>query len=455
MKKITIIGGGASGSLLAANLLRHNKDETLTINLVEKKDRIGRGVAYSTTRDCHLLNVPASKMGAFPEDVEHFYKWLQEKNYAYQPNEFVPRKIYGEYLREVVCSTIVNKAPNVQINIIDDEAVDIALDEQQAQTILKSGEILFSDQVVLAFGNFLPPDPTVENQAFAHSEKYFRNPWNSEFYEKIKADEDVLIVGTGLTMVDVVLNLHASGHRGKIYALSTRGLLPAVHQLGHVYPSFYDELQTQTRITDILKIVRRHIKKAEAEGGNWRGVIDSLRPHTQEIWRNLPDAEKRYFMQHLSRYWNAARHRMPPEAAQILAEMQSRGALEITKGRLRKIEANENGKFDVSYTADGAENQLSIDAIINSIGSQSNFRKLDAPLLVNLLASGTINTDSLRLGLDALPDGRTLNKIGSISQKIFTLGTALKGILWESTAMPEIRVQANRLALDLLEQQSN
>lgn len=451
MKRITIIGGGASGSLLAANLLRHNKDETLIVNLVEKKDRIGRGVAYSATSDCHMLNVPAGKMGAFPEDIEHFHGWLKEKNYAYQPNAFVPRRIYGEYLREVICNTINNKTPSTEFNIIDDEAVDIVLDEYQAQTILRSGEILFSDQVVLAFGNFPPPDPSVENLEFAQAQKYFRNPWSSELSEKIDADDEVLIIGTGLTMVDAVLNLHASNHKGRIHAISTRGLLPAVHRLGYVYPPFYTELQSQTRITDILKIVRRHIKKAEAEGVDWRAVIDSLRPHTQEIWRNLPEAEKRYFMQHLSRYWNAARHRMPPEAARILDEMQSRGALEILKGRLRKIDVSESGKFEVTFTVNGGEKRICADAIINSIGSQSNFQKLDTQLLKNLFASGTINTDSLRLGLDALPDGRTLNKIGSVSQKIFTIGTALKGVLWESTAIPEIRIQANKLALDLLE----
>jgi lysine/ornithine N-monooxygenase len=175
VKRITIIGSGASGTLLAANLLRSEANCSLEINLVDKKEKIGRGVAYSTTSDCHLLNVPAAKMSAFADDMEHFYRWLKENDYDYQPSDFVPRKIYGKYLRDVISQSILNINSNAQINVIDDEAVDIVDDKFGTQVILKSGEILFSDQVILAFGNFAPPLPPVSDLSFAKSEKYFQN----------------------------------------------------------------------------------------------------------------------------------------------------------------------------------------------------------------------------------------------------------------------------------------
>jgi len=176
VKKITIIGSSATGTLLAINLIKHGGNQPLQINLVDKKGRIGRGVAYSTATNYHLLNVPANKMGAFPHDLEHFYKWLTDKDFDFFASDFVPRKFYGEYLRETFCESLKNKSPNISVNLLDDEAVDILVDEAQAQVILNSGEILYSDKVILAFGNFPPPHPKSENQSFTESEKYFQNP---------------------------------------------------------------------------------------------------------------------------------------------------------------------------------------------------------------------------------------------------------------------------------------
>lgn len=451
MKKITIIGGGAAGTLLAINLIKNAGDAPLEINLIEKGERFGRGVAYSATADYHLLNVPAAKMGAFPDDVEHFHRWLTAKNYTFAPSDFVPRRLYGEYLRELFDETAAQKGENVAVRAIDDEAVDVSLRDGKGYTRLTSGAFVESDKVVLAFGNFPPPHPKAENQGFIESEKYFQNPWQSDLLDKLAVTDDILIIGTGLTFADVATSLCHNGHKGKIHAFSTRGLLPAVHKLGFVYDSFADELKGKTRITDLLKIVRRHIKKAESNGSDWRAVIDSLRPQTQEIWLNLPLAEKRYFKQHLSRYWNVARHRLPPETWRILDEMQTANQLEIGKGRLQKIKVNADGKFVVTFITDDRENTLSVDAIINCIGSESNFKRLESPLIRNLLGKNLINTDSLKMGLDAAPDGRTIDKNGEISDAIYTLGTALKGVLWESTAMPEIRAQATKLAAALLD----
>jgi uncharacterized NAD(P)/FAD-binding protein YdhS len=450
MKKITIIGGGATGTLLAVNLVKHAGSERIEINLVEKRERLGRGVAYSTAKDFHLLNVPAAKMGAFPDDIEHFHRWLTAKNYDYAPNDFVPRRIYGEYLGELFSEAIKNKSGNVIVKVLDNEAIDVLIDNAQVQVTLNSGAILQSDQVILAFGNFLPPHPKSVSQSFIRAEKYFHNPWRADISEKISKTDDVFIIGTGLTFADVVMSLHHNQHEGKIFGFSTRGLLPAVHQLGYSYPSFYDELKSQTRITDLLKTVRRHIEKAEADSSNWRAVIDSLRPQTQEIWRALPEPEKRYFKQHLSRYWNVARHRIPPECAAILDEMQEKNQLQIMKGRLRNIEAETDGKFEITLSADGVEKHVTADAVINCIGSESNFNRIESALVKNLIGKGLIKTDSLKMGIDAAPDGRTIDKNGVISDKILTAGTALKGVLWESTAMPEIRAQANKLALSLL-----
>lgn len=449
MKRITIIGGGASGTLLAVNLLKNTGDVPVEVNLIERRSRVGRGVAFGTMQASHLLNVPCGRMGAFPDEIDHFHNWLTANGHENDPHDFVPRRLFGEYLRDVFDKETISPKPNVRLNLIDDEAVDMSVNGSSAEVMLRSGEIVPSHNVVLAFGNFKPPHPSVADLSFVDSPDYFQNPWGADLYESIAPNDTIFIVGTGLSMIDVALHLHTTGHTGKISAISTRGMLPAVHKLGYTYPSFYDDIKGMTRITDILKAVRRHAKKAEADGSNWRAVIDSLRPATQQMWLDLPLAEKKYFMQHLSRYWNVARHRMPAEAAEVLDEMQKNQTLEILRGRLKGIDETEGG-FHIRYTKDGIEMHSTANILVNCIGSQANFAKIESTFVENLIDRNHIRNDELSLGIAAAPDGRVVDKNGEFSNVVYTLGTALKGTLWETTAIPEIRTQARDLALRLL-----
>lgn len=393
-------------------------------------------------------------MGAYADDVEHFHRWLGENGHDFQPTDFVPRRIFGDYLRYCLEEADRTKGPNVTLNIFDDEAVGLELDGKKAEVLLASGDTLYSEKVAIAFGNFLPPHPTVADQSFTSSPKYFQDPWGPGVFDSIGHDDSVLIIGTGLSMVDVTLHLVNRGHTGVINAISTRGLLPAVHKLGYTYPPFHDEIKGKDRVTDISRTVRKHIQKANSNGSDWRAVIDSLRPVTQQIWMDLPLAEKKYFMQHLSRYWNVARHRMPPKAAEAIDELRGTGQLQILKGRLEKITWEEDIGFDVRYTTIGLEQYVHADAIVNCIGSESRFDQIDSALVQSLLRAGHIRCDDLRFGLDATPDGRLKSADGEPGDMLYTLGTALKGILWESTAIPEIRAQARDLAQILISDRS-
>lgn len=448
MKRITIIGGGASGTLLAINLIRHAGAQPLTINLIEKNREFGRGVAYGTNKDFHLLNVPAAKMGAFPEAVEHFYQWLIANNYNYAPGSFVSRKIYGQYLQELFRETIVSQKEAVKINRINDEAVDVQTKTGETKVLLESGEELITDKVVLAFGNFLPPNVRTETDDYTKSPKYFQSPWREDIPAAVDQDENVLIIGTGLTGIDVILSLYNNEHRGRIYALSTHGLLPTVHAPAEVYPSFQTEIETEKTVRGLLKIVRKHIKKAEESEGNWRAVIDSLRSFTQETWHRLSLVEKRRFMRHLQRRWDVARHRMPPECFEILQNLQITGQLEVLRGKIKRIELTAGDDFEVWF---GKGNQIKANRIINCTGSQSNYAKIDQPLVKNLIAQGDIKPDALFIGLETTPSGEIINERGEISNSLYTFATAQKGILWECTAIPDIRNQAKKLAIRLLE----
>ena len=383
MKQITIIGGGASGTLLAINLLRYKGDERVEINIVEKRDRVGQGVAFGTDRDVHLLNVPAGKMSAFPDEPDHFFNWLTEHDHEIEPTSFVPRKLFADYLTDVLENARKSAMANVALNVYDGEALSIDLHDDRAEISTAYGDNFYSESVVLAFGNFLPPHPSVPDLGFTVAPKYFQDAWSPKVEERVGADDSVLIIGTGLSMADAVLQLEMHGHRGKITAISTRGILSATHKLGYSYPDIYGELEGRTKITEIFKTVRRHMDIAKETGSDWRAVIDSLRPYTQQIWLELPLPEKKYFMQHLSRYWNAARHRMPPETAAVLDRLKDAGQLEILRGRLRSIEFSD--RFTVEYSFNGEQRTIEADAIVNCIGSESNYSKLDSTLVKDLL----------------------------------------------------------------------
>lgn len=446
MRTITIIGGGASGTLLAVNLLRTEQAQKLQINLIERKRRLCKGVAFSTTDDVHLLNVPAAKMGAFADDVGHFHAWLTGRGLDFAGSDFVPRRLFAEYLRGVLDAAIESKPDHIDIDLIDDDAVDVTVNGDGQTVTLASGRELLTTDVVLAFGNFLPPDPAVPDTAFIESDKYFRNVWQDDVFDRVSPDDRVLIIGTGLSMVDVVLKLESLEHRGEIIAVSTRGLLPAVHKLGYEYPAFADEIAGRTKITEIFTAVRKHINTAESIDSDWRAVIDALRPLTQQLWLDLPVEEKRYFLQHLSRYWNVARHRIPPSAAAIIDELRGTGQLRVLRGRLKNIRVTEEKCFLLRYLDMGVELSLNADAIFNCIASEANFEKVGSPLIANLFERGMIRNSPLRIGLDANRDGHLINADGQPNERLVTLGTALKGLLWETTAIPEIRVQARDLA---------
>lgn len=451
---ITIIGGGASGTLLAIQLLRQSQ-QPLHLYLVEQNGPPGRGVAYGTRSEAHRLNVPANKMGAYPDQPGHFHEWLGAQGFTYAANEFVPRKIYAEYLQAQLNEAMA--AHPGAIELIHDQAIDIEVTKQAPSlrgagepahkaipvlVTLASGRRLASDAAVLAFGNFLPPQPRFLSAQAAAAPKYFGNPWQADLASRMSPPDSVLVIGMGLTAVDTLLSLHAQQHQGPLYAISTHGWWPAVHELGHNYADFSAELASCTTVAQMLAVVRRHLRAAEAQGSNWRAVIDSLRPSTQALWQQLPLTEKQRFMRHLRRLWDVSRHRMPPECASVLDAMHSGGQLHSLGGRIAEITVV-GDKFQVVYHNRGGVHQFSVDAVINCMGSESNLARLDSPLLQNLLSKQLIQPDALHQGLAAEADG-------TLGPHLYTLGTALKGILWESTAMPEIRAQAQKLASLLL-----
>lgn len=459
---IAIIGGGFTGVAVAAQVLRKSGG-AVSVVLIEKGAQIGRGVAYGTQCEEHLLNVRAKNMSAFPDDPEHFLRWARS-NYdpTVTPDDFLPRLVYGQYAGFVLRHE-VHLHPG-QFDRVEDEAVAIEQAGDTAEIHLRSGKRVSANKVVLALGNFPPGDPRFPGKT-AQSQRYIANPYiansslansyisNSEATSTPQsgtAEESVLLVGSGLTGVDVVIALRKQGFRGTIHISSRRGLLPHTHKVVSTWPPFWNKTSPRTARA-LMRLIRTQVEAAENLGSDWRAVIDSLRPFTQEIWRSLAQPEQRRFLRHLRPYWDVHRHRIAPEIGAMLAAELMSGHIQIHAGRITAY-AEDHGGVDVTFgdRKTGKLVQLRVGRVVNCTGPEGDFRNVDNALLAYLLRRKMVRPDTLFLGLDVSPDGAVMDANGEASEFLFTVGPIRKGNLWESIAVPEIRVQAAEMATLLL-----
>jgi uncharacterized NAD(P)/FAD-binding protein YdhS len=313
---------------------------------------------------------------------------------------------------------------------------------------MKSGHSIKAMSVVLAFGNLLIPSDPIDFSAVA--DHYWRNPWADDVATGLDADAPVLLVGTGLTMVDVALSLREVGHRGQIHAISRHGRLYQSHKPYQARPLPTLPADFQSPL-GALRWIRREIKSAEKYGSDWRAVIDSLRPHTATIWRGWTLAQRKSFLRHARNQWDIHRHRMAPEIAEQLSALKADGTLTIHRGRLVSASPNEAGVEVTWRETDSNElHKLQVARIVNCTGPARDYSQVQSPLITKLRTAGLIVPDKLRLGFETDTDGRFINANSQPVQGLFTLGPVRIPALWESIAIPEIRKQALALAETLV-----
>jgi uncharacterized NAD(P)/FAD-binding protein YdhS len=453
MKRIGIVGAGLSGRLVALHLLGQAPSAAEVVTI----DRGGPrhlGPAYSDDAGHLLLNVPAERMGALPGDPAHFLAWARGRGVPAGRFDFLPRRLYREYVLDLVAEARRARPDPPRLEHVQGEVIDLEVTPGGVAIRLEGGASVVVDRAVLALGNFPPRHPPVGDRAVLESPRYARDPWRPGLFDALDPGDTVVLVGTGQTAVDLAATLHRRGHPGRIVGISRRGLLPLVHRgFEPPYPPFFAEVEGATRILDLLRVVRRHLARAAATGFDARAVVDSLRPVTQTLWRGLPDEEKRRFLRHVFRHWEIVRSRIPAESEAILDALRAAGRLEIVAGRVLDLVEVE-GAIEVRLAPRGAAGVRAERAalVVNCVGPESDVERIDHPLIAALLRRGLIRPGPARLGIDALPDGAVVGQDGAASELLFTLGSTMKGVLWEVVAAPEIRVQAERLARRLVEE---
>tara|TARA_R110002072_G_scaffold172324_9_gene326408 strand:+ start:2805 stop:4217 length:1413 start_codon:yes stop_codon:yes gene_type:complete len=459
MKRIAIIGGGFTGTMTAVQLIELAKG-SLEILLINEQGTLNRGIAYNPYSEKHLLNVIAGKMSAYPNQPNHFLDWVMEqpqfisKDRTLISNAYLPRRIYGDYLMAIWENALkLAASKNIQVEVIQDLVTDLFPKENKVTVSLCNNETLEADVCVIASGNNIPRNPTIKNTFFFNSKNYFQNPWKKESVESIDRDLPVLIIGNGLTMVDTVLGLLEEGFNGEIYSISPNGfnILPHRHN-GFKYTKLTEEINEDILLFDLVKKVIKHIKTVREYGVTAEPVIDSLRPHTQRIWKNLTATEKQLFMSRFRHLWGVARHRIPLHTHDKIQQLRIEGKLHINSGKI--IDFTESEKEITLTYFDKKEQEtkeLKISRVINCTGPETNLKNLDQSFLKNCLLNGILTQDSLNLGIKTnTATYQVLDSNGVPHKNLFTIGSSLKGELWESTAVNELRMQAKKLADQLL-----
>jgi len=427
---VAIVGGGASGTIVAAQLARRGVSSVL----IDGSGRVGKGVAYSTTEPAHLLNVRAEGMSAWAGEPDHFARRFESE--GGERRGFAERRMFARYLGQILDDAIGSG----HVRTVAATATSASRNDGRWHVQLDDGENVAAQALVLAIGNQEPEGLRV----FAGADRRFiRNPWGKEaqaaVLEVAQSGEPVLLVGTGLTMVDLVLSLNAAGYQGQVLALSRRGLIPRGHADFEPAPVEQDDVPSGS-----LRGLWRWLRRRSAEVG-WRAAVDSLRPYSHALWQGLDLEQQRRFLRHARPWWDVHRHRIAPQVADTIMWMIAEGRLEIAAGRI--LSARDSGdalQVEIRRRGASASQERRFAYAFNCTGPLHAITHTRDPLLRSLFDDGAVRADHLGIGLEVDQQSRA-----APGERLWALGPLTKGRYWEIIAVPDIREQAAEVADDI------
>ena len=454
-RPIAVVGAGFSGTIAALQLLRRLPVDQPVL-LCERSPEFARGLAYAAGDNDHLLNVRAANMSALSDEPLHFQEWLKRRM-ADEPSPeglhqteaglFASRGLYGQYLRSILDYAMRETAGHAQLRLLPDDVLDVvATDRGGYELVCAGGQHLAVSGVILAVGN-LPPEESDDP-------RICRNAWGEKAWRPLRSDQPVLIVGTGLTMVDVAIALRRRGFAAGMVAVSRGGLLPTRHAaIAGNWATPHFTMAEETSLPLLMARLRDEVFAAGQAGVDWRAVIDSMRPVTASIWGRLPLAERRRFLRHARRSWDVHRHRMAPPHADMIDSMVADGTLKVVAGRIRALESGRDSvrvRYAPKRHDDGqSEVVLDVQRVIMASGLEHISRTRD-PLMQRLLDRGLVRMDRQGLGIDVTDGLNVVRQDGTVAERIWALGPIVRGVFWECVAVPDIRVQAAHAAVSVV-----
>ena len=452
-RTVVIVGAGFAGTTVATSLLRIPHAEPLRIVLLERA-QIGRGVAYAQRPYPYLLNVPAGRMSANPDDPTEFLAFARRRQQGATAEDFLPRELYGDYLESSLVHAEAAAPAHVELRRVYGTATEIERFHRTpvVQVHLADGRKLSADAVVLALGN-PPPAALPGDESLRGWSRYSADPWQSP--ADVRAGEAVCVVGTGLTAVDaVVAASHAAGGAAEFHAISRHGLLPPSQT--HFQP-LHDRCDAQlllrsasVSVTCLVRTMRRLSEECQLRGGDWREVVTFVRELAPALWQRLSVPERRRFLRHARCYWDIHRHRLPAVVADTLSALRRSGQLHLHAGRLVRVERS-GRRIRITWRPRGHHSPrvLLVDRLINCTGPDYDIRRTRERLLRTLVAHGVASPDPLGLGLLTDSRGALVDASGRAARNLYYVGPMLRATYWETTAVAELREHAVKLAMHL------
>ncbi|MGP6421104.1 FAD/NAD(P)-binding protein [Pseudomonas putida] len=456
---ILIIGGGLSGTMLAVQLLLLPGQRRILI--IEPRAELGRGEAYSAVELGHTLNGNAARMSVDPDNPDDLTQWLSahiaaggwpesaEQNVPIS-ELFPPRGLFGVYVQQRLAEArVVGARHGSTVEHICAEVVDLQSEADSVQVSLNDGRRLRGAYAVLATGMF-PAARTPQKESSGLNAAAL-DPWDVAAMRQLDPQSTVLIIGSGLTMVDAVVSLEQAGHRGPIEVFSRHGLLPHVRRQPPAWVDFLAEDPSIRTPRQLLRELRRHCREAIAQGIDWQAPLDTVRVHIGRLWSQATDLQRRQFVRHVRPWWESHHHRSPPLSAALVERLHSEGRLRIQAASFQGLEpvAGEGVSIRIRRRGEAESCVVQGAALINSSGIEYDWRRVARPLPQQLLARGLVRPGPLALGIAATVDGAVLDAEGQAGGRLFAMGPPLRGVWWESTAVTDVALQAKALAARL------
>jgi uncharacterized NAD(P)/FAD-binding protein YdhS len=464
---IVVVGGGFSGSITAAQILRRAGGAVpkVRVAVIERRGAIGEGLAYGTREASHLLNVPAGRMSAWPDRPDDFVRWVSRRHGPVAPSDFLPRQWYGEYVRESLLSCAHEAGTSAELSVVFDEVRRVARHPAGGWMVhLGHGDSMRAEAVVLGIGHRPPADPIGRKWSGPRA-RFIADPWRPFAMNPVRPDDPIAVLGSGLTAVDAVLSLADVSHQAPITLLSRSGLVPMAHAAAPLAPTNLEGLVAEllaapggVEALALSRRLRRLVRELAAQGGDWRSVVDGLRPHTAAVWQAMPTAERRRFLSRLRPFWEVHRHRMALPIADRFRQLLERRQVQIVAGRVEAAQAeHDRVRLVVRERRSDRLIDLQVAWVINCTGPTPSNRPESNPVIGSLLVDGWLRLDELAQGIETTSAGNVLDAGRREVADMFVVGTLRKPELWETTAVPELRSQAATVAervVDLIARRS-
>lgn len=441
---IAIVGGGFSGAALAWHLRR--KNVTADIVVIEPRADLGRGLAYATPDPAHRINVPATRMILDADDAEHFHRWLIDTGYlATDPQASLPdgrlfptRAIFGRYVAEQV------RHLKPAVRHLQAKVVSAAATKSGFHIVCDNGETVDATTMVLAICHAPPAVPASLRSLHSHP-RFFPDPWSGNALSSLAPGDRILIVGTGLTMADIVASLERTGHRGEIVAVSRRGLRPQSHtdNLSVFEGDFTAPPVTQAAA--LSRRVRRTVIDAAREGLPWQIVLNRVHEQGQPIWQNLSASSRRQFLRHLRPYWDTHRFRIAPQIHETIERRTANGTLDIRAASVRANSTTPHAvTVDLRARHDREWKPETFDAVMLATGPAHAVAA--DPLLSSMNADGLLQGDALGLGVAVDRSGHAISHQDEPNPHLFVAGPLARGTFGELMGISDLSAYAGKIA---------